>query len=67
MKKVDEDHRKQEEETKVEAVEDEPYGRAYEGFRHLRDLDADQRTNRKHVCLKMPTVNSSPRATSRGR
>ena len=35
MKKVDEDHGKQEEETEVEAVEEEAIGRGYEGFRYL--------------------------------
>ena len=35
MKKVDEDHGKQDEETEVKAVEDKPIGRGYESFRHL--------------------------------
>jgi len=34
VKKVDEDHGKQDEETEVEAVEDKPIGRGYESFRH---------------------------------
>ena len=36
MKKVDEDDGKQEEKTKVEAVEDEPICRGNEGFCYLQ-------------------------------